>query len=284
MKEQIDTVVRDINKLPPMSNVVIRVMNLVRDPAVSIQELATEILKDPAITASILKLSNSAYYRASKPIRTVQEALMTLGIKTVKEIIILTASKAILNKELKGYQLEGDALWLQSLVVAELSSRIAREKGLNVEKDLIFTAGLLHGIGKVILSQFFPGVMFKIRNELKADNTLKFTEIEKKYFGYTYAEVGKIALDTWNFPDELKEAVAYHLEPEKAKGYPLIASVVHVSHTISIVSGIGIDIGGIYQELSPFALKLTKVTESDLEKFYLSMPELEKSINDLRNP
>lgn len=93
MKEQIDIILRDINKLPPMSNVVIKVMTLIQNPAVSIQELASEISKDPAITASIIKLSNSAYYRASKPIRTVQESLMTLGIKTVKEIILLTASK-----------------------------------------------------------------------------------------------------------------------------------------------------------------------------------------------
>ena len=75
MKDQIDIILKDINKLPPMSNVVIKVMTLIQDPAVSIQELAAEISKDPAITASIIKLSNSAYYRASKPISTIENPI-----------------------------------------------------------------------------------------------------------------------------------------------------------------------------------------------------------------
>jgi len=215
MKDQIDIILKDIHKLPPMSNVVIKVMTLIQDPAVSIHDLATEISKDPAITASIIKLSNSAYYRASKPIRTVQESLMTLGIKTVKEIILLTASKKILNKDLPGYQLEADAMWLHSLVVAELSARISIQKKTNIPKDLAFTSGLLHDIGKVILAQFFPSKILEIKQELKTSK-LSFTEVERKYFGYDHQEVGMKALETWNFPEELKEVVAYHHNPELA--------------------------------------------------------------------
>lgn len=282
MKEQIDIVLKDINKLPPMSNTVIRVMALVQNPSVSIQELAAEISKDPAITASIIKLSNSAYYRASKPIRTVQESLMTLGIKVVKEIVLLSASKAILNKELKGYQMESDAMWLHSLVVAELAAKISTQRKLALTRDLVFTSGLLHDIGKVILQQFFPAKLMEIRNELKT-STIPFTEIEKKYFGYDHQEVGMRALETWNFPEELKEVVAYHHNPEKATKYPLLVAVVHIANTIAIISGIGIDIGGLSHELSPLAVKLTGVTEADIEAFFVTIPELQKSIIDLQS-
>lgn len=283
LKEQIESVVRDISKLPPMSNVVIRIMALLHNPGVDIQELSNEIMKDPAITASILKLSNSAYYRASKPIRTIHEALMTLGINTVREIILLTASKTILNKELKGYQLGPEDLWIQSLIVAELSARITVDKKLNQDKDVVFTAGLLHGIGKVILAQFFPSVMLNIKQELKK-SPQNFADIEKRYFGYTHQEVGKLALETWHFPDELTDSVGHYMDPEKAEKFPIIASIVHVAHTIAVVSGIGIDIGGLTQELSPFALKTTGVTEDDIQKYYIYLPELEKSIYDLKNP
>ena len=144
MKEEIDALLNDVKKLPPMSNVVIRIMSLVQKPDVSINEVAAEISKDPSITASIIKLSNSSYYRASKPVRTVSESLMTLGLDTVKEIIMLSASKAVLQKDLKGYQLEADEMWMHSLVVAELSGRIITLKKLPIPKDLAFTAGLLH--------------------------------------------------------------------------------------------------------------------------------------------
>jgi putative nucleotidyltransferase with HDIG domain len=283
LKEQIELYVKDINKLPPMSDVVIKVVSLIKNPDVDMQELASEILKDPAITASLLKLSNSAYYRASKPIRTVQEALMTLGTKTVKEMVILSASKSILNQELRGYQLDADSLWLQSLVVAELSHKIALDKKLNVDKDLIFTAGLLHSIGKVILSQFFPRVIVQIKSEIK-NKPQNFCEIEKKFFGYTHQEISKLALETWNFPEELKEAVGFYHEPEKATKFPILASIVHVAHTIAVVSGIGIDIGGLSHELSSFALRTTNITEEDLQKYYIYLPEIEKSISDLKNP
>ena len=281
MKDQIDIILADINKLPPMSNVVMRVMTLIQDPAVSIHDLANEISKDPAITASIIKLSNSAYYRASKPIRTVQESLMTLGIKTVKEIILLTASKKILNKDLPGYQLEAESMWLHSLVVAELSARIAIQKKTGIPKDLAFTSGLLHDIGKVILAQFFPSKILEIKPELKTSK-LSFTEIERKYFGYDHQEVGMKALQTWNFPEELKEVVAYHHNPDQAKNFQKLVSVVHVANQIAVISGIGIDIGGISHELSPNAIKILGITEGDIESYYITIPELQKSIVDLQ--
>lgn len=140
MKDQIDLLLKDLTKLPQMSNVVVNVLKLVQDPGVSINDLALEISKDPSITASIIKLSNSAYYRASKPIRTVQESLMTLGIQTVKEIVLLSASKTVLNKDLKGYQLESEEMWMHSLIVAELSGKIAIMKKLPIAKDLAFTS------------------------------------------------------------------------------------------------------------------------------------------------
>jgi putative nucleotidyltransferase with HDIG domain len=282
MKEQIDLMLKDVNKLPPMSSVVLKVMELVQDPSVSIQLLASEISRDPSITASIIKLSNSAYYRASKPIRTVQEALMTLGIQTVKEIIVLTASKAILRKDLKGYQLEAEDMWGHALTVAELASKIVTHKKLMLRKDLAFTSGLLHDMGKVVLAQFFPQKMLEIKDEAKNLNG-SFSEVERKYFGYSHEEVGYKLLNAWHFPEELKEVVACHHSPEKAIHFPLLSSVVHIANTISVIVGIGIDIGGINHELSRFALKQTGVTDPDLEYYYTTMPELQKTIGELKS-
>ncbi|MCB1142646.1 MAG: HDOD domain-containing protein [Leptospiraceae bacterium] len=281
MKDQIDLLLKDLTKLPQMSNVVVNVLKLVQDPGVSINDLALEISKDPSITASIIKLSNSAYYRASKPIRTVQESLMTLGIQTVKEIVLLSASKTVLNKDLKGYQLESEEMWMHSLIVAELSGKIAIMKKLPIAKDLAFTSGLLHDIGKVILTQFFPMKLFEIREELKNVNTT-FTEIERKHFGYDHQEIGSKVLKIWNFPEELTEVVSYHHNPEKSEKYPVLVSIVHIANTIAIVSGIGIDIGGINQELSPFAMEQTGMTDKDLEVIFTHLPEIQKSLNELQ--
>lgn len=280
MKEQIDQLLKDVTKLPQMSNVVVRVLNLVNKKEVTIQEVASEISKDPSITASIIKLSNSAYYRASKPVRTVPEALMTLGLETVREIVMLSASKTVMRKDLKGYHLEGDEMWMHSLVVAELSGQIVTQKKLPIQRDLAFTSGLLHDIGKVILTQFFPIKMLDIRNELKNMETT-FTEIEKKYFGYDHQEVGMKILTAWNFPDELKEVVAYHHQPSDAKQHKLLCSVVHVANTLAVIAGVGIDIGGINQELSQEAVKLCNLTEKDIENLYMKIPEIQRDLLEL---
>jgi putative nucleotidyltransferase with HDIG domain len=137
----------------------------------------------------------------------------------------------------------------------------------HIPKDLAFTSGLLHDIGKVILAQFFPAKILEIKQELKTSK-LSFTEVERKYFGYDHQEVGMKALETWNFPEELKEVVAYHHNPELAVKFPKLVAMVHIANQISVISGIGIDIGGISHELSAQAVKILGITEADIESYY----------------
>ncbi|TGM31999.1 HDOD domain-containing protein [Leptospira biflexa] len=282
LKSKVDEVLQDVNKLPAISSVVSKVLEKLQKPDVEIADLAQEISKDPAITANVIKLSNSAYYRASKPIRTVQEALMTLGIKTVKEIVLLTAAKGILAQDLNSYQLEAAQLWTSSLLVAELSSKIVQHKKLKIDKDLAFTSGLLCSVGKIVLAQFFSPVMMQIKTDLK-DNQEPFPTLEKKYFGYTHMEVSENLLKRWNFPPELTDVVANYLTPETSKVNPLLTSVVHIASILIVVSGIGIDIGGESVPISPFALSQTGVTDADIETYFVHIPDLQAGLADLLN-
>ncbi len=279
-KEKVDAILKDVTKLPSISSVVTKVLQRLQSPDVNINELAAEISKDPAITASVIKLSNSAFYRASKPVRTVQEALMTLGTKTVKEIVLLTAAKGILSQDLQSYQLEATQLWTASLLTADLASRIVVAKKLNVPKDLAFTSGLLCNSGKIVLAQFFQPIMMQLKNDLKT-NQDPFTTLEKKYFGYNHMEISEILLRQWNFPEELVDVAAHYLEPELSKVNPVLTSVVHIASILVIVSGIGIDIGGESTPISPFALEKTGITEKDIETFFLHIPELQAALADL---
>lgn len=282
LKSKVDEVLQDVNKLPAISSVVSQVLEKLQKPDVNIADLAQEISKDPAITANVIKLSNSAYYRASKPIRTVQEALMTLGIKTVKEIVLLTAAKGILAQDLNSYQLEAAQLWTASLLVAELSSKIVQHKKLKIDKDLAFTSGLLCSVGKIVLAQFFSPVMMQIKTDLK-NNQEPFPTLEKKYFGYTHMEVSENLLKRWNFPPELTDVVANYLTPEASKVNPLLTSVVHIASILIVVSGIGIDIGGESVPISPFALSQTGVTDADIETYFVHIPDLQAGLADLLN-
>ncbi|MDF3819920.1 HDOD domain-containing protein [Leptospira sp. 96542] len=282
LKAKVDEILQDVNRLPAISSVVSKVLEKLNKPDVNISDLAQEISKDPAITASVIKISNSAYYRASKPIRTVQEALMTLGTKTVKEIVLLTAARGILSQDLNSYQLEAAQLWTSSLLVAELSSKIIQHKKLKIDKDLAFTSGLLCNVGKIVLAQFFAPVMMQLKTDLK-DNQDPFPLLEKKYFGYTHMEISEKLLTRWNFPDELVDVVAHYLDPDQSKVNPLLTSVIHIASILIVVSGIGIDIGGESVPISPFALQQTGITDQDIETYFVHIPDLQAGLADLLN-
>ncbi|EQA35790.1 HDIG domain protein [Leptospira inadai serovar Lyme str. 10] len=280
MKEKIDQLFENEAQLPKISSVVSKVMEMVNRPDVAIADLAKEISKDPGLTAAVIKLSNSAYYRPTKPVKTVQESLMTLGIKTVREMILLTEAKGILKKDLKGYQIDGESNWMHSLTVAELAMRITVQKKLKFDKDVAFTAGLLHNIGKVILSEFFPSIILQLRAELQTYEG-PYKDLERKYFGYTHEEAGAKLLAKWNFPEELVEVANFYTEPEKAVKFPELVSVVHIAHCVVILSGMGIDIGGLRTPLSPQALKVAGVTDGDLQMYYTLLPEIARHLAEL---
>ncbi|EQA61788.1 HDOD domain-containing protein [Leptospira alexanderi] len=280
MKEKIDQLFLNDAQLPRISSVVTKVMQMVQKQDVSIPDLAKEISHDPGLTADVIKLSNSAYYRAAKPIKTVQESLMTLGIKTVKDIILLTAARGILKKDLKGYQVEAEDNWIHSLTVAELSKRICEQKKLKIGLDLAFTGGLLHNIGKVILADFFPAVIANLREELKT-HSVSFEELERKHFGYSHEEVSEKLLEKWNFPKELIHVSRNYSQPENEKEFQELVSVVHVAHSISIAAGVGIDIAGLSTPISNKALQTIGITDSDAQMYYTVLPEIQKHIREL---
>ncbi|EKO34130.1 HDOD domain-containing protein [Leptospira santarosai] len=280
MKEKIDQLFLNDAQLPRISSVVTKVMQMVQKEDVAIPDLAKEISHDPGLTADVIKLSNSAYYRAAKPIKTVQESLMTLGIKTVKDIILLTAARGILKKDLKGYQVEAEDNWIHSLTVAELSKRICEQKKLKIDLDLAFTGGLLHNIGKVILADFFPAAIANLREELK-NHSVSFEELERKHFGYSHEEASEKLLEKWNFPKELVHVARNYSRPENEKEFQELVSVVHVSHSIAITAGVGIDIAGLSAPISNEALQILEITDSDLQMYYTVLPEIQKHIREL---
>ena len=89
IKKRLETVINNLDQLPSLPDVVYRVINMVNDPNVDFKKVAEEISKDQSITASILKLCNSAYFSKGKEIASLDRAIVTLGIKEVKEIVVL---------------------------------------------------------------------------------------------------------------------------------------------------------------------------------------------------
>ncbi|MCB1307267.1 MAG: HDOD domain-containing protein [Leptospiraceae bacterium] len=283
IKAQIDAALADIDKLPSMPMIASRLTTMASNPDVDIKALAEEISHDPAITAAIIRLSNSAYYAPSRPIRSVQEAIMTLGLNVVKNIAMVAASRGILKVDLESYKMDAADMWDHCLVVGEVAQSIALLRKTKTGDDVAFTAGLLHDMGKVVLVHFFKTAYRQVIMDMDSNPDVSFLDLERKYTGYTHAEIGAKLLEQWQFPAELVEAVRYSYEPEKASINQELCCVVHVANAITLSAGVGLDIGGLSQHLSAFALEKLGMGEREMQAIYSRMPEFLEKLQDLRS-
>ena len=282
IKAKIDELLSDIQQLPALPSIANRVLSLAANPDVDIRALAEEISRDSSITASLIRLSNSAYFHPSGKIRSVHEAIMTLGLNTVKDILLIIASKGILKADLEAYKISGLELWDHSLLTAEMAARIAKLKKTRSGADLCFTAGLLHDTGKVVLVHFFKKAHRQISQDLENNPELRFSDLEKKYLGYSSAEIGGRLLQIWNFPDELSQAVLFREKPENAKINPELCCIVHTANAIVMSAGVGMDAGGLQEDLSSFALEKLKLSDDDLRGLMLALPDIMHELDELR--
>ncbi|TFH43565.1 MAG: HDOD domain-containing protein [Chrysiogenales bacterium] len=199
IKQQIESIINDIDRLPSLPEVAGKVINMVNDPNVSFKDVAREIGTNQAMTANILKLCNSAYFSKGKEITSIDRAIVTLGLKEVKDIVMLVAAKPVLDKPAIGYDLDQGELWRQGLAVATMSRDIALAKKRKEIADVVFTGGIIHNVGKVVISLFVHQAFNQILDMAQSQG-VPFHQAEKEIMGYNHQEVGERILEKWNFP------------------------------------------------------------------------------------
>lgn len=274
IKQRIESVINNIEQLPSIPEVATRIINMVNNPDVSIKSIAEEISKDQMITTNILKLCNSAYFSKGKEISSIDRAIVTLGLKEVKDAVVLAATKIVLNKVIMGYDLAKGELWRHGLYVAILSKKIALMKGKKDIADIAFTGGLIHDVGKTILALFVQGTFKEIMRSVE-EKKIPFIAAEKDIMGFDHQEIGERILSKWKFPDVLKTVVRYHHQPDAAPdAHRAVVSIVHVANTLCLMAGIGIGSDGLYHELSPAAVSLIGLEPGELEMLFAEIPEM----------
>ncbi|MDY6934464.1 MAG: HDOD domain-containing protein [Spirochaetota bacterium] len=274
IQQRIESVINNIESLPSIPVVASQVVRMVSDPDVPFKSVAEEIAKDQAITTNILKLCNSAYFNRGKEISSIERAVVTLGLKEVKDIVMVVTTKTILDKEIMGYSLEKGELWKHGLAVAILSKRIALMKKKKEIADITFTGGIIHDVGKTVLAMFVQKTFQDILSFV--ENTgVTFQEAEKEIMGYDHQIIGENILTKWQFPPVLNAIVRYHHNPNDApEEFKLIVSIVHIANVICLMAGIGIGSDGLYHEMNETAIKRAGLNDRELEQLYSYLPDV----------
>lgn len=212
-----------------------RLLDLLEDPLVEADKLLAVIEKDPALTANLLKLCNSAYYGRKREVGSVKEALVMLGNRTVITLAFATSMGKVLRGDLAAYGLGKEDLWRHSLATACAAALVAADLGLAAQRDRAFTAGLVHDIGKMLLNR----LLLKRLEWSAATAADSFVEIEREVLGFDHAEAGAALAEAWHFPVPLVAAIRHHHEPATPAGADPIAAMVRAANLLTAAVGYG---------------------------------------------
>lgn len=282
IRDRLDQLLNNINELPSIPTVAAKVVSMVNNPEMPLNKIAEEISKDQAITTNVLKLCNSAYFSRGKEISSIERAVVTLGIKEVMDIVIIAATKSIMEKPLMGYDLAKGDLWRQGLAVAVMAKKIALMKNMKSVADIAFTGGIIHAIGKTIIAFYVQSTFNEILN-LVTTQGMQFQAAEKEVMGYDHQEIGEKLLVKWGFPAVLKAIVRYYLEPDKApEEFRPLVSIVHVANVLCLMGGLGIGSDGLCYEFNEVAVKTLGLKNNELEELYANLPDIIKQTQTLQ--
>lgn len=174
-----------------------------------------------------------------------------------------------------GYEFEQEGLWKHSLLTAMAAKRLCQHRKLPYG-NVAFTAGLLHDIGKLIISVYVQEVGYYLLKKV-TEGKLSYVELEERVIGFDHARVGGFLARAWNLPDDLVAAISFHHSPSKAQNRIELSSVIHVANGLAGLVGIGGGVDSLYNPIEPKALDLLALKESDL-KFL--MGDIEKFLVD----
>lgn len=179
--------------------------------------------RDPALTTRVLRLSNSAFFRVSRKIGSADEAVALLGMTHVRSLVMAAALGASF-KNVPGIDLK--QFWRYSLRAADIARSLAGV--LHHNQGNAFTAGLIHGIGILVMHIAMPDRMAPL-NVSTPPLDLNRAAAERAALGYTYAEVGAGMVERWQFPEEMVSALANQLSPFEGESYDPLAGVLHLA-------------------------------------------------------
>lgn len=255
-----------LESLPSPPTLYTRLVQELQSPDASAKSITSIIIEDPAMTAKILQLANSAFFSLRHPVSNLFRAVNLLGAETIKNLVLFyqVLSQFDPNTFPPSYI---NSLWQHSTVVGALARRIAKAEGASEElTDNAFAGGLLHDVGKLILATNLPNIYVKTVELVKQEN-MRLVEAEYRLFGTAHGETGAYLLGLWGLPEPIVESVAYHHHPRDCDTTSFSAlTVVHAANSLS----------------HEFSLNPQLSTPDPLDQVYLQTLHLEQHVGQWR--
>ena len=259
------TIVDNINTLPQFPENILLVQKLISDPKSEMADIARQISMDPALTADLLKIVNSAQYMLSKRVDSIAEAVKMVGIRGIKNLLYSYGTQKILGDD----TIDKKTLWEHSYKTAfyafNLVKNFRRDRNL---LDDAYVGGILHDMGKIIFSNVHPELLTKIKG-FCTDKGLPASTFEDLSAGMNHSEIGALIAEKWNFPEGLVNSIRYHHDPVSAsEEYRDLVDTVYLANMFC-----ELETGGVtFDQFDPvvlehFGITSKKQIDALLQKF-----------------
>ncbi len=256
--------VKDIGGLVTLPDVYLRINRLVDDPNSSSADLAKAVSQDPSFTVRLLRVANSSLYCFSSSVDTVTKAVTIIGTCQIRNLA-LSMSVARSFAGLPNDLVSMDNFWRHSLLCALVARHLARE-ARRCDPDALFTAGLLHDIGELVIFNRLPAQAKEVLERvLDSQDELQVYEAEQQVMGFDHADVGGELARQWHLPSLLEECIAYHHAIGKAQLHPRETALVHIANVIALMAEIDTLDPADVEPIDPRAWEITGLDEESVE-------------------
>lgn len=238
--DQLQDLLSNYSELPTIPEILFQILRILDDPASGASDLADVIRLDAPLSARILRLANSPYYSARGDMGDIHRCIAVLGYRTIRQVAICVsvATSVVATAARANGQMDYRELWRHSVAVGAIAKHLAEITG-HPEPEEVFTAGLLHDLGKFVLEIYSPTTYGQVVRSRK-DKGQSLVEAEREAFGFDHAVLGEAFGFSWRFPGMLNRCFGHHHEPLNPVGeigdenhaVGLVALADHLSHSL----------------------------------------------------
>jgi len=212
--------------------VILEFDDMLNDGVSDTGDFARLISRDPGLTATLLRFANSPMYGFSGEVSTIARAIALIGMQAIRNLVFAVSIRVTFDKIPENIITMED-YWRHSLCSA-LASRLIADSVHRGQRDVLFTAGLIHNIGQLAMLTEIPDecadVLLRSRHK---ESGVEYYKLERELIGFDHHEVGVAIARAWRFPAILQDTIAFHHVPDEAPRHSFESWIVHVGNYIA---------------------------------------------------
>lgn len=259
----VSELVDGVHDLVSLPEAYLKIRSLIDDPESTTDDFAHAVRLDPGLTARLLRIANSPFFGVSRQVETISLAINLMGIQRLHDLVLTTSVIGAFDP-LTSPAFDTATFWRHSLHTGILARMLAADCRI-FDSERLFIGGLLHDIGRLVMSLQIPEACAAVQAQAVATPT-PVAIIERRLLGYDYAQVGAELMRAWRFPDTLIALCAHHVEPWLAPEGVQECALVHVARSMALTLSADETTAEPLAACDPRAIELARLGDTTAER------------------